>query len=107
MKLLTKAIEKKLEKTSLYSTDAVPVEEKAVLVKFFNPYGSGTWFVFEAEKLEGGDYRFFGLAHIHEWELGYFLLSELMEGMENTYGLPLERDLHWHGKVTTEGKRAA
>lgn len=106
MKLLTKAIEKKLEKTPLYSTEGTPTEEKEVLVKFFNPTGSGTWFVFEAEKLEGGEYRFFGLAHIHEWESGYFLLSELAE-YRGRFGLGIERDRHWHGKVTEEGTRVA
>ena len=106
MKLVTKAIEKKLEATPLYSTDGTPVEEKEVLVKFFNPTGSGTWFVFEAEKTEDGDWRFFGLAHIHEWELGYFSLNELAS-VKGRFGLGIERDLHFSGKVDTQGNRVA
>ena len=47
MKLITKAIEKKLLNTPLYSTDGNTVKD--VLVKFFNPCGTGTWYVFEAE----------------------------------------------------------
>jgi hypothetical protein len=106
MKLLTKAVEKKLGRHPLYSTDATPVEEKDVLVKFFNPTGSGTWFIFEGEKTEDGDWRFFGLCHIHEWELGYVLLSELA-GYEGPFGLGIERDRHWHGKVNDGGERVA
>ena len=44
MKLITKAIEKKLLNTPLYSTDGNTVKD--VLVKFFNPCGAGTWYVF-------------------------------------------------------------
>ena len=40
MKLITKAIEKKLAKFPLYSTDGK--ENKEVIVKFFNPCGAGT-----------------------------------------------------------------
>ncbi len=38
-----------------------------VLVKYFNPCGSGTWLITEAER-EGDDWRLFGYCHIHEWE---------------------------------------
>ncbi len=112
MKLLTKAIEAALERTPLYSTDGIPVEEKDVIVKFFNPTGAGTWFIFEGERVvdehgnDDGDWRLFGLAHIHEWELGYVMLSELA-GFEGRFGLGIERDLHWRGKVNAEGERVA
>lgn len=39
--------------------------------------GSWTWYVFEAEKQDDGDFLFFGLVDGFEKELGYSLLSEL------------------------------
>lgn len=92
-KLITKAVEKKLERTPLYSTDGTPTEDKQVLVKFFTPWSNWTWYVFEAERLEGGDWRFFGLVQGHETELGYFHLSEL-EGLRGPVGLRVERDMY-------------
>lgn len=51
MKLLTKAIEKKLEKFPLMSQDGKGVEAN-VVCKFFSPVGSWTWYVLEGEKNE-------------------------------------------------------
>lgn len=93
MKLITKAIENKLLKHPLYSTDGK--NEKDVLVKFFNPCGIGTWYVFEAEK-NGDDWMFFGLVDLHEKELGYFTLSEL-ESVKLPFGLSIERDKYFEG----------
>lgn len=94
MKLITKAIEKKLENTPFYSTDGNTIKE--VLVKFFNPAGIGTWYVFEAEK-HGDDWEFFGLVDLYEKELGYFTLSEL-ESIRLPFGLSIERDLYFDNK---------
>ena len=44
MKLLTKAIEKKLEKFPLCSQDGKG-DDADIICKFFNPMGSGTWYV--------------------------------------------------------------
>ena len=44
------------------------------LVKFFVPWGAGTWIITEME--DDGD-TLFGLAEIHEPELGYSSLAEL------------------------------
>lgn len=95
MKLVTKCIEKKFEKYPLYSQDGKGVSSK-LLVKFFNPYGAGTWLITEAEKLDNGDYRLFGLINIHNWEWGYVLLSELENLRINVcgYSLPIERDIY-------------
>lgn len=93
MKLITKAIENKLLKHPLYSTDGK--NEKEVLVKFFNPYGIGTWYVFEAEK-NGDDWMFFGLVDFYEKELGYFTLNEL-KSVKVPCGLPIERDKYFEG----------
>lgn len=78
MKLLTKQIEKKLEKYPLYSQENVELDDHDVICKFFNPYGAGTWLVFEGNKEANGDWTFFGSVNIFgEWELGYFSLREL------------------------------
>ena len=92
MKLITKVIEKKLLNTPLYSTDGNTVKD--VLVKFFNPCGAGTWYVFEAEK-KGNDWEFFGLVDLYEKELGYFTLSEL-ESIRLPFGLSIERDKYFN-----------
>lgn len=93
MKLMTKEIEAKLPR--LYSQ----AEEKnpKIIVKFFHPLSSWTWYVTEGEKIGNGDWRFFGLVDGHEKELGYFHLSQLEE--VKVKGLGVERDMyfgeHW------------
>ena len=97
MKLLTKEIEEKFEKTPLYSTEGKGMDAE-VLVKYFNPCGAGTWLITEAEKQEDGDYLLFGYCHILEWEWGYVMLSEL-ENLKLPFGLSIERDLYSKGTV--------
>ena len=106
MKLLTKAIEKKLEKYPLYSQDGV--EKKTFICKFFNPCGDGTWLVCEGEKQQNGDWLFYGkvdLGYGAEW--GYFRLSDLqgtfkqkvsINGHIGVISIQIERDLHYHGE---------
>ena len=91
MKLITKTIEAKFVKHPMYSTDSNNVKD--VLVKFFNPCGIGTWYVFEAEK-NGDDWTFFGLVDLYEKELGYFTLSEL-QSIKLPFGLSIERDKYF------------
>jgi hypothetical protein len=91
MKLITKVIERKLEKNPLYSGEDIPLEDKKILVKFFTPWSNWTWFVTEAERLEDGDWRFFGLVHGIEKEWGYFMFSEL-QSLRGPWGLKVERD---------------
>jgi hypothetical protein len=98
MKLLTKTVAKTIP--ALYSTEHFPEDQKKCVVKFFNPTGAGTWYVFEgsasivtvsaegtkeAEKplsevdlKDVADVRFFGYVTglaCNEW--GYFTLNEL------------------------------
>jgi Protein of unknown function (DUF2958) len=100
MKLLTAAIIKKLEKNPLYSSDGEYVVP--VLVKFFTPDSSWTWYVVEAKFFvtedNGGDWEFFGLVEGHEKELGYFRLSDL-QSVRGNIGLPVERDMYFDGMV--------
>lgn len=100
MKLLTKAIENKLAKHPLYSTDGKG-DNAEVLVKFFSPEGAATWLVTEAEKQPDGDWLFYGKACLFygEWEWGYFTLSDLAAIRTPRFHLPIERDLYSSGTV--------
>ena len=95
MMLLTKEIENKMP--ALYATDGA--EDKDIAVKFFAPWGNWTWYVFEGEQMENGDWEFFGLVDGQEKEMGYFLLSQLTE-MRGPGGLKIERDRHFNKKLS-------
>lgn len=93
MKLLTKEIIKELEKRGFKE----PYEDTdKVIAKFFNPVGSGTWYVLEGEEVENGNWIFFGFVDWHEKEWGNFSLHEL-EGARLPMGLTIERDRHYKG----------
>lgn len=96
MKLITKAIEKAIEKHPLYSTDGQT--KKKVICKFFNPCGLGTWLVFEGERRPNGDWLFFGLVDLYDKEMGYFTLSQL-QSVKLPFGLTIERDKYLSNAV--------
>lgn len=74
------------------ASDHVPKEGGTVaLIKLFNPTGVGTWYIAEYDPETRIAY---GLAHIHEAELGSFSMAELVE-YRGRFGLPIERDLSW------------
>jgi len=87
MELLTKELREKFPK--LYATEKVPAEEKVVIAKFFQPWGSWTWYAVEFD----GEDRFFGLVDGFELEWGYFSLTEL-QSIKGPWGLGIERDLY-------------
>ena len=91
MMLLTKEIKSKLPK--LYAIESIPLMDKEIVCKFFNPTGLGTWYVIEGEE-EDGDFRFFGLVDLFEMEFGYFSLNEL-ESLHLPLNQKIERDLHF------------
>lgn len=101
MKLITKEIEKKLEKNPLYSGEETPEGDKKILVKFFTPWSNWTWFVTEAERQEDGDWRFFGLVHGFEKEWGYFMFNELAN-LRGPMGMRIERDMYGPPKFIRE-----
>ena len=86
MKLLTQELRKKLP--PLYATENE--KDPIVMVKFFYPDFSWTWYGIE---FDGTD-TFFGLVDGFEVELGYFSLAELL-GNRGKLGLPIERDLYF------------
>ena len=92
MKMLTADIIAKLPK--LYATEKVASRDKRIVVKFFQPWGSWTWYAVEGEQQEDGDWLFFGLVDGFEREWGYFTLSSLTE-ITGPGGLKIERDLHF------------
>lgn len=101
MNLMTKELEKLLEKYPLGSQDGLGGQAK-LLVKYFNPTGVGTWFITEGNKLENGDYELFGYCHLGDdrfAELGYVMLSEL-EDLKLPFGLKIERDLYMPENIT-------
>jgi len=92
MKLLTKGLRNRLPK--LYANEGKKPEDIPIIVKFFDPTGSWTWY---ATEFDGKD-TFFGFVRGDDNELGYFSLSEL-ESIKGPWGLGIERDLYF-GKHT-------
>jgi hypothetical protein len=99
MMLLTKDVEKRMP--ALYSQENV--DDPTVVVKFFDPCSSATWFVTEGQR-EGDDFLMFGLCYIHEPELGYVALSELQE-YKGPLGIGIERDKWWTPKPLSEARK--
>lgn len=96
-KLLTKALERKLEKSPLYTWDG-KASEAPVIVKFFS--ASCTWYITEGEKSEDGNWTFFGLfvnEATGEQELGYSDFNELNDCPHQQFRqLPaVERDCYF------------
>ena len=106
MKLLTDDDLKKLQAQDPYHPSGphreLTTEELIVVVKFFTPDSSWTWFAVSASQDEdNGDVQFFGFVNGLEAELGYFWLSEL-ESARGPLGLPIERDLYWQPKPLSQ-----
>ena len=89
--LLTEKIRESLP--PLYGNDGKSESETKVIVKFFTPDSSWTWYVTE---FDGAD-TFFGLVDGFEQELGSFSLKEL-KSIRGPLGLPIERDRHFTPK---------
>ena len=100
MKLLTKEI---IEKLPLLKDLEDPItRDTLVPVKFFNPTGSGTWYVLaiDGENKEiNDDTILFGIAHIQSLELGSFSYGEIKD-LKVGFGLKIERDMWWNQDFT-------
>tara|TARA_A200000159_G_scaffold109295_1_gene102128 strand:+ start:284 stop:589 length:306 start_codon:yes stop_codon:yes gene_type:complete len=88
MKLFTKAQRDKLIKNHGENENAEKTTEHKVVVKLFNPVGIGTWYLTELNPYTNVA---FGLADLHEKEIGYVDIDEL-ENLKLPMGLKIERD---------------
>ncbi len=90
----------------LLANGRMPDADHIPVVKFFNPFGQGTWLATELD--EDGDILF-GLADLGYPELGSWSLSE-MKAIRLPFGMGIERDLHFEGRypisVWAEAARA-
>lgn len=88
MKLITKEIEKKLQKQYPLGTDL----QQNVVCKIFDPCSQWTWYVMNQDP---DDLNYlWGIVRGLEVEIGSFSLSEL-SSFKNKFSLPLERDLYF------------
>jgi len=88
MKLVTKAIEKSMPK--MYETEEIPTSEKVVRAKFFDAWGSATWYGVEYDKETGNFMGYCTGLQVDEW--GYFNIHELAKFKK--FGVPrIERDM--------------
>ena len=90
MQLMTKELEARFAEVGRQEDLTNP----KVIAKYFNPTGAGTWY---ATEYDSDDKIFFGYVSIFgdycdEW--GDFSLEEL-QNFEGSFGLGIERDLHW------------
>lgn len=90
-KLITKAIEEAILKTPYGTTDGVPLDEKKVIARFFNPCGAGTWYVLEDSDFNENQIVFGAVTLGHGLELGDFSIQELRE-IKLPFFLSIERD---------------
>ena len=96
MKLMTKAIERRFEQVGRQD-----IPDPIVITKFFYPRGAGTWYATEYDPVRRD---FFGyVTGLGFDELGYFSLTEF-EQFRDSWGLGIERDLHWTEKPLSEIK---
>lgn len=89
MKLLTKEILNKLP--ALGALENQPLDDHVLQVKFFDPYGSWTWYACEYDPKER---IFFGYVQGLENEWGEFSLDEL-EALKFCGVQRIERDLYF------------
>jgi len=105
MKLITKEVEKLINKYPLYSQDGKG-DDAVVICKFFGG-SSWSWYATEGNILPDGDIQFFGLVTGgYEAEYGYFTLSELKSIKFPPFGLGIERDMYFKGTIADAKKEA-
>lgn len=93
MQLLTKKIESQLRAN--YKANENGKRTFSPIVKLFNPYGVGTWYLSELDENDIA-YGYCNLGY--ETELGYVDLNEL-KSMTLQFGGKIERDLYWSGGI--------
>lgn len=92
MKLITKSIEKQLQKYPIYSQDGKK-KDAVCVVKFFMCGVNYTWYILEAD-LDNKELFGITINSYGEAEYGYISLTEL-ETVRNRWGLGVERDKYF------------
>jgi hypothetical protein len=79
------------------NAEAGPDADPVPVLKLFNPVGAGTWILTE---IQPDDDTLFGLCDLEMGcpELGYVSLAEI-SGVRLPFGLAIERDLHFQGRM--------
>ena len=101
MELMTKEIAKIIPKLG----SCEEIENPEIVVHYFNPFGSGDWYVLEGEEQNNGDWLFFGyvkspLSPDFD-EYGYFTLAEL-KSVKIFGDCGIERDMYWTKKTVKD-----
>ena len=92
MKLITKAIEAAFAKQG--DTSQKTMEEIKIVMKLFNPWGAGTWYIYE--HLEDDIYMaFVNLGDPEMSECGTISMTEIQEYKHPVFRLGIERDMHF------------
>ena len=89
MTLFTKGLLQNIP--ALGSTELIPLEERTIVCKFFNPIGAGTWYVIEGGE-KGGEFTFYGMIELSKKRFGYFTLNYL-KNLNLPFGFKIQRDL--------------
>lgn len=76
-----------------YATQHMKPMNIEIIMKFFDPCGSWTWYATEIEERDD-DFIFFGFVRGFENEFGYFSLNEL-QSVKGKLGIGIERDKHF------------
>jgi hypothetical protein len=92
MKLITKAIEAAFAKQG--DTSQMEMSEIKIVMKLFNPWGAGTWYIYE--HLEDDIYMaFVNLNDPMCAECGTISMTEIEEWKHPVFRLGIERDMHF------------
>lgn len=102
MKLLLQSQKDRLIKNFRKHKDAWNDEhpsnvDSKVVVKLFNPTGSGTWWLSE---LNPDNNVAFGVSDIHSKEIGYIDMMDI-ENFKGQFGLRIERDMYFQSNKFT------
>ena len=93
MKLVTRKIANLFRKHP-FRSQRRKGENANVLAKYFDPYGTGTWLITEAQQMRDGDWLMYGhFKRYGEWFWGYIKLSDLGRMNDGSY-YEVERDLY-------------
>ena len=89
MELFTKEIEEKAQAQFSMGSE---MESQMVVAKFFNPSGTGTWYLMNQDPKDPN--YCWGIVELFEVEVGSFSKSEL-ENFKGPLGLGIEQDLYF------------